>query len=314
LADIETIPAASQVDRTATSSGAVAVAVAPRDAATRAGRTEGTDRTDRTDPSTERGLLRRVLSISSTVFKRTVAIAAFLVLWEVAPRVGLVNRTFLIPFSEAVRSIVELAKDGQLWDNTRVSLTRALSGFAIAILVAVPLGLLIGWYRRLAEILNPLLEVFRNTAVLAILPVFTLLLGIGETSKVTIVVYACVWPILLNTVSAVRAVDPTLVKSARSLSVSPVRLFQKVILPASVPTVFTGIRMAGSASILVLIAAEMVGAKDGLGFLINSSQQNFDIPAMYAGIITISVIGLAFNQLLVAVERRFTRLRLPLGG
>jgi NitT/TauT family transport system permease protein len=247
------------------------------------------------------------------VAKRTVAIAAFLVLWEVAPRIGLVDRTFLVPFSEAVKALIELAKDGQLWDNTRASLVRSLSGFLIAIAAGVPLGLVIGWYRPVAEILGPLLELFRNTAALALLPVFILLLGIGETSKISIVVYACVWPILLNTVSAVRGVDPVLVKSARSLSLPPGRLFAKVILPASVPTIFTGIRLAGSASFLVLVAAEMVGAKAGLGFLVNSSQQNFAIPDMYAAIIAVSAIGLAFNHLLVLAERRLTRWR-PAAG
>jgi NitT/TauT family transport system permease protein len=241
--------------------------------------------------------------------KRLAAILAFLLLWETAPRVGLVDRTFLVPFSEAVRALVDLARDGQLWDNTRASLVRSLTGFVLAIVVAVPLGLLIGWYRPVAEVLGPLLELFRNTAALALLPVFILLLGIGETSKISIVVYACVWPILLNTVSAVRSVDQTLIRSARSLSLSAPRLFQKVVLPASVPTIFTGIRLAGSASILVLIAAEMVGAKAGLGYLVNEAQQNFAIADMYAAIIAISVLGLAFNQLLVALERRFTRWR-----
>ncbi|MFD2123244.1 ABC transporter permease [Streptomyces cirratus] len=160
-------------------------------------------------------------------------------------------------------------------------------------------------------LLGPLLEVFRNTAALALLPVFVLLLGIGETSKVSIVVYACVWPILLNTISAVGNADPTLVKLARSMDLSTPRLFQKVILPASVPAIFTGIRLAGAVSILVLVAAEMIGAKAGLGYLINASQFNFAIPQMYAGIVTISAIGVAFNQLLVTIERRLSLWRVP---
>lgn len=249
----------------------------------------------------------------AVVAKRTVAIAAFLVLWEVAPRIGLVDRTFLVPFSEGVRALIELAKDGQLWDNTRASLVRSLSGFPIAIGAGVPLGLLIGWYKPVSEILGPLLELFRNTAALALLPVFILLLGIGETSKIAIVVYACTWPILLNTISGVRTVDPVLIKSARSMSLPPLRLFAKVILPASLPTVFTGIRLAGASSILVLVAAEMVGAKAGLGYLVNASQQNFAIPDMYAAIIAIAVVGLVFNHVLVLLERRLTRWR-PAAG
>ncbi|MDK9496477.1 ABC transporter permease [Streptomyces katrae] len=242
---------------------------------------------------------------------RSAAILALLALWEAAPRLGLVDATFLPPVSEVARAWWELLGDGRLGEHTRASLTRSFGGFAIAVVVAVPLGLLIGWYRPVAAFLGPLLELFRNTAALALLPVFVLLLGIGETSKVSIVVYACVWPILLNTISAVGNADPTLVRLARSMNLSTPRLFQKVILPASVPAVFTGIRLAGAVSILVLVAAEMIGAKAGLGYLINASQFNFAIPQMYAGIVTISAIGVAFNQVLVAVERRLSLWRVP---
>ncbi|MEU2264437.1 ABC transporter permease [Streptomyces sp. NPDC019645] len=245
---------------------------------------------------------------------KSAAVVALLLLWEIAPRAGLVDRTFLPPFSEVADAWWGLAADGQLADNARASLARSFSGFGIAVAVAVPLGVLIGWYRPVADLLGPLLEVFRNTAALALLPVFVLLLGIGETSKISIVVYACTWPILLNTISAVRHVDPTLLKLAKSMDLSAPRLFQKVILPASVPVMFTGIRLAGAVSILVLVAAEMIGAKAGLGYLINASQYNFAIPQMYAGIITISAIGVVFNQFLVTVERRLSSWRVPAGG
>lgn len=221
------------------------------------------------------------------------------------------DSTFLPPVSEVAAAWWELAGNGRLAEHTQASLIRSFGGFGIAVVVAVPLGLLIGWYRPVAALLGPLLEVFRNTAALALLPVFVLLLGIGETSKVSIVVYACVWPILLNTISAVGNADPTLVRLARSMDLSTPRLFQKVILPASVPAVFTGIRLAGAVSILVLVAAEMIGAKAGLGYLINASQYNFAIPEMYAGIVTISAIGVTFNQLLVVIERRLSLWRVP---
>ena len=245
---------------------------------------------------------------------KVVAIAALLAVWEVAPRLGLVDATFLPSFSTVLGAWQDLATSGKLLENTQASLVRSLSGFGLAVAAAVPLGLLIGWYKPVATLLGPLLEVFRNTAALALLPVFVLLLGIGETSKIAIVFYACTWQILLTTISAVRGVDPTLLRLARSMDLSGVRLFQKVILPAAVPTVFTGVRLAGAVSILVLVAAEMVGAKAGLGYLINASQFNFAIPQMYAGIITISAIGVLFNQLLVALERRFTSWRVPVGA
>ena len=243
------------------------------------------------------------------IVKSSAGIVLFLILWELAPRLGAVDSIFLPPFSSVVSTWLELAADGRLWEHLGASLGRSLSGVLIAVALAVPLGVLIGWYRGLADLLNPLLELFRNTAALALLPVFVLLLGLGETSKISLIVFACTWPILLNTISGVRTVDPLLVKSARSMGFPALPLFVKVVLPAAVPTIFTGIRLAGANSILVLVAAEMVGARAGLGYLINSSQFNFQVPEMYAGIITISLLGLVFNQLLVTAERRLSRWR-----
>ncbi|MFE6857369.1 ABC transporter permease [Nocardia sp. NPDC057668] len=243
------------------------------------------------------------------VLKPSVVIALFLVFWEVAPRVGIVDPVFLPPFTTVVDAGQELIRSGQMAEHVSASLSRSLAGFAIALGAAVPVGVAIAWYRPVAEFLSPFLELFRNTAALALLPVFVLILGIGETSKVALVVYASFFPILLNTISGVRTVDPLLIKSAVSLGFSPVPLFAKVVLPAAVPAIFTGIRMAASASILVLIAAEMVGARAGLGYLITSAQQNFQIPAMYAGIVAISLVGLTFNGLIVLLERRLSRWR-----
>lgn len=252
---------------------------------------------------------RRISSFLWRLIKPSAAILAFLALWEIAPRVGLVDEVFLPPFTTVVGAFVDLVAGGQLADHLAASLSRALIGFVVAVVVAIPLGVAIGWYKPVSDFLNPILELFRNTAALALLPVFILILGIGETSKIALVIYACTFPILLNTISGVRTVDPLLIKSARSLGLPSYRLFQKVVLPAAVPTIFTGIRMAAASSILVLIAAEMVGAKAGLGYLITASQLNFQIPNMYAGIIAISLVGLAFNGILVTIERRLSRWR-----
>jgi len=268
-----------------------------------------------TPPSTppEPGAVQRAGAalgpIAWRILKPSVAIVAFLALWEIAPRVGLVDEVFLPPFTTVVEAFFDLVQSGELWQHVSASLSRALIGFFVAVVIAIPLGIAIAWYRPVSDFLNPILELFRNTAALALLPVFILILGIGEESKIALVIYACTFPILLNTISGVRTVDPLLIKSASSLGLSPVRLFQKVVLPAAVPTIFTGIRMAAASSILVLIAAEMVGAKAGLGYLITASQFNFQIPNMYAGIVAISVLGLTLNAVLVLIERRLSRWR-----
>nr|WP_245717855.1 ABC transporter permease [Nocardia miyunensis] len=241
--------------------------------------------------------------------KPLVAIVLFLAIWEVAPRIGLVDEIFLPPFSTVAQAFVELVRDGQMWEHISASLSRSLTGFALAVVIGVPVGVAIAWFRPVADFLGPILELFRNTAALALLPVFILVLGIGETSKVALVVYAGFFPIMLNTITGVRTADPLLVKSAVSLGFSSIRLFWKVILPSALPSIFTGLRMGASGAILVLIAAEMVGARAGLGYLITAAQQNFQIPDMYAGIVAIALVGLVFNGALIAVERRLSRWR-----
>ncbi|QPF90745.1 ABC transporter permease [Bradyrhizobium commune] len=238
---------------------------------------------------------------------RSLVLIALLAVWEAAPRLGLIDPVFLPPISDVIAAGWQLSQTGELYDDVSASLLRALSGFLISVALSVPLGLAVGWYARLANLLNQIIEICRNTAPLALLPVFILLLGIGEMSKITMVIYSCAWPLLLNTIAAVKQVDPLLIKSARTMGATPQQLFRKVILPAALPTIFVGIRLASASAMLVLVASEMVGAKAGLGYLIINSQYSFLIPQMYFGILSITVIGLALNAVLEALERRFMR-------
>jgi NitT/TauT family transport system permease protein len=175
--------------------------------------------------------------------KRTIVLIGFLAVWELSPRLGLVSPVFLPPFSEVIAAWWHMALSGELATHITASLRRSFTGYALAILYAIPLGLAIGWYKGLSKVVNPLLEILRNTAALALLPVFILLLGIGEASKIAVVIFACSWPILLNTMSGVQNVDPLLIKSAQSLCLSPAQLFRKVMLPASLPSIFVGARL-----------------------------------------------------------------------
>jgi len=262
-------------------------------------------------PSPVPGVVRQLFGWLGAFGHRSLLLVALLAVWEAAPRLGLIDQVFLPPFSEVIAAGWQLAQSGELYEDVSASLLRALSGFLIAVVLIVPLGLVVGWYARLGNLLNQFIEICRNTAPLALLPVFILLLGIGELSKITMVVYSCAWPLLLNTIAAVKQVDPLLIKSARTMGASPQQLFRKVILPASLPTIFVGIRLASASAMLVLVASEMVGAKAGLGYLIINSQYSFLIPQMYFGILGITLIGLAFNAVLEALERRFMRWKAP---
>ncbi|MGM9945498.1 MAG: ABC transporter permease, partial [Lysinibacillus sp.] len=162
------------------------------------------------EPSKPQKPATQSLSVLVKAFKKSIVLILFILFWEVVPQLGLVERTFLPPFSEVVRAWWDLFVTGELWRHFEASILRSVFGFALALVVAIPLGLVIGWYPLARDLLIPILELFRNTAALALLPVFILILGIGEVSKISIVLFACTWPVLLNTISAVKNVDPLL--------------------------------------------------------------------------------------------------------
>lgn len=231
---------------------------------------------------------------------------AFFLAWEILPRSGLVSPIFLPPFSEVALTLKNLVLSGELLVHIRASLERAFIGFGLATIVAIPLGFLMGWYASFERYTDLLIQSLRNTSLFALLPVFILLVGIGEASKIAIIFYASVWYMLINTISGVKSVDPLYIKAARSMGISDIDLFKKIILPASTPSIIAGARLGAKAAVMVVIAAEMLAAKSGLGYFIQEAQLMFRIPEMYAGILTLAIIGLSVNYLLVWIEKRAT--------
>lgn len=252
------------------------------------------------------GEINKFLLSMNNKLKNIVAILIFLLLWEIAPRLGLVNPAFLPPISDISITFLDTIISGELAENIIISLERAATGFGLALIVSIPLGIIMGWYKKFEKFIDPLLQTFRQTSALALFPVFILFFGIGEISKFFIVFWATLWPILLNTISGVKYVDPLLIKSARSMSLTDTELFKKVILPSAIPSIMTGIRLGATASVLVLVAAEMIGAKSGIGFMVINSQYNFEIQKMYVAIITLAILGLICNYTLVWLEKRMT--------
>ncbi|WP_082887069.1 ABC transporter permease [Bordetella ansorpii] len=238
-----------------------------------------------------------------------IGIAGFLLSWELLPRTGVVSQAYLSPPSDVAQAIIDLGGQGELLKHVLASLQRSLWGLLLAIALGVSLGLLMGRFARFERVIDPILQLFRQTSALALFPVFVLFLGIGELSKVAIIFWASFWPVLLNTIGGVKQVDPLLVNAARSMGASSAFVFRKVVLPAASPSIFTGVRLAGTYCITALVAAEMIGAHSGLGFLTLNSQEVFQIPSMYAGILLLALLGLALNYVLALVERGCTRWR-----
>ena len=238
------------------------------------------------------------------VVRNSAAIVIFLLLWEIAPRLGLINRMFLPPFSEVVVKGVEYAAAGKLVPQVLVSVSRAAGGFGLGVVTAVPLGIVLGWYRPLEAYLNPLLQLLRQTNPVSLFPAFILFFGIGYATNIAIIYWVVVWPILLGTVNGVHQADPALVKYARSVGLPDRRIFTKVVLPSAVPSIITGMRLAATYSFLMLVVSEMVGASSGLGYLIVNAQYLLSVHLLYVGVIVLALLGIASNWALVALERR----------
>lgn len=248
----------------------------------------------------------------SQSLERSAALIAFLLLWELLPRLGIVSSAYLSPPTQVVVAIAKLVESGELWKHLGASALRSISGLLLAVLGGIVAGFAIGWFRRIERIVDPLFQLLRQVSAFALFPVFMLFLGIGESSKIAIVVWAAFWPVLLNTISGVKQVERVFIDSARTMGASQTFVATKVVLPAAMPQILTGIRLAGAYSITALVAAEMIGARSGLGFYTLNSQETFQIPDMYAGIVLLAIFGLLINQALSLLERRLLRWRVGL--
>ena len=261
----------------------------------------------RAAPSTRSGL--NLWKLGVKWLERLTCLLLFFAIWEFLPRTGIVSSAFLSPPSAVLAAIAQLIETGQLNKHIFASLQRSLAGLSLAVLAGVSLGLLMGVVRRFEAFVDPLLQLFRQVSALALFPVFLLFFGIGEASKIAIIFWAAFWPVLLNTISGVKQVEKLLIHSALSMGATRGFIFFNVILPAAAPSIFTGIRLAGAYSITALVAAEMIGSHAGLGFLTLNSQEIFQIPSMYAGIVLLALLGLALNYVLALLEKRLTRWR-----
>jgi NitT/TauT family transport system permease protein len=233
------------------------------------------------------------------------SILLFFAAWQLAPQLGGIVETFIAPPTLVLTTLYEMFQGDELVHSIWVSLLRSASGFFMAALVAIPLGFLLGGgFRTFERLVNPVLRFLGQVNPFSLFPLFILVFGIGEISKIAMIFWVCIWPILFNTINGVKHIDPLLVKSARSMGCSLGTLFVKVILPAASPGIFHGLKMGCSTAFFMLIAAEMIGASAGLGWLVWNAQINFQMPQLFAATVLISVLGLTLNQSFAALETR----------
>ncbi len=243
----------------------------------------------------------------SPILSRYGLVIGFLLLWQVSTKLGWVNASVFPPLDQIVEALWTGIVSGALVDDIAISLQRSGIAFAAAVAIGIPLGLFMGQVRAIDQALDPLLQFFRQTSALALYPVFILLLGLGEASKVFVIFWATLFPILLATTGGVKEVDKKLIEMARTYGAGSIAIFRRVVLPAAVPAIFVGLRLSATTALLLLIAAEMIGANKGIGFQVMNAQYNFQIPLMFAAILLLALLGLAANASLVLLQRKLCR-------
>jgi ABC-type nitrate/sulfonate/bicarbonate transport system permease component len=238
----------------------------------------------------------------SSQVRRVAVVVILLIVWEAVVRLGITSSFVLAAPSAIVERAIELIRSGELLVNISASMSRVFAGYSLALATGVVVGGLMGWFRWLDDILDPLVELVRPVSPLAILPLAILWLGIGQASKIFVIWYGCVFPILLNTYTAVRGVPRSTVEAARTLGAQTDELLRRVVFNHSVPLVLTGARISFAVAMIVIIAAEMVAANAGLGYMILTAQQTFRTADLYVGIVTIALIGFCGDRVIRLVR------------
>jgi len=239
-----------------------------------------------------------------TRFGGFLLILALLAAWEALARSGVVASVSFPPFSRVFVSFCSLAASGKLIVLLLPSLERLAIGYVLAVAFGIGLGIAMGYFSVIYNLFEPLTEILRPIPSPAYIPIAILFLGLGDTMKIFMIAFACFFPILLNTYSGVRAVDPIQINTARTFGLSSGAIMRKVIIPAASPQIFTGMRVSLAISLIMVVISEMVASVDGIGFYILNAERSFRVLEMYAGVITLGLLGYALNWLFVRLERR----------
>jgi ABC-type nitrate/sulfonate/bicarbonate transport system permease component len=199
------------------------------------------------------------------------------------------------PLSRMVSALHEVWLFSHWGSDALPSLENLAVGYLLACACGIVIGTVLGLTPVLAEAVTPVLEFARAIPGVALLPAAILLLGIGAETRISLIVFGTIWPVLLNTVDGVRAIDPAVRDVARSYRISPARRLLRIVLPAASPQIVAGMRTALSIGITVMVFSEMLGTTNGIGFQILSAQRSFAVPQMWAGMIFLGIIGYLLN-------------------
>ena len=248
--------------------------------------------------TTEKGsAAQKLKKVGNAILKSgVISWLLLLLIWQVA---SMFNKPEFLPSPwKTLQGLGEIFESGVLMQDIGISLQRVAIGWGRGILIAVPLGLLIGNFKVFRSLVEPLINFFRFVPAIGFLTLFLMWFGVGEASKTVLITYASIFPIIINTVAAVGAINPTRYQAAESLGASRWQRFLHVTVPGAVPGIFTGVRLGLSAAIISIVGAEMLAADSGLGYLVYTSRLYYRTDWIFVGIVILGLLGFLADRLL----------------
>jgi NitT/TauT family transport system permease protein len=239
----------------------------------------------------------------------SIGVVGFLLFWEFGSRAGIISEYFFSRPTQIVLAGIEEVQLERFWVDVRTSLTEFVTGYLLAIALGVPLGLLIGWYKRLQYIFDPWLNFLNSLPRFALMPVIVIAFGLGILSKTAVVFLGAFFAIIIPTIQGVRTVDRRYLDVANSFGASKRRLFVTVVAPATVPFIVTGLRLGIARALIGVVTGELYAATDGLGVMIKKASDALQTDRLLFGVLIFTFAGIIFVEAVRRLERYFQRWR-----
>jgi NitT/TauT family transport system permease protein len=239
----------------------------------------------------------------STTLWRYAPVLLLAALWEAVTQAHLVSEYALPTLSDTLVAFVTLSAD-DLWYHTMLSVARGASGLGAALVIGTTAGILMAWYKPVRILVKPFIQCFYPMPKSALIPLTIMWIGLGDTSKITLIFIGCLLPIVVSAFNAARGVENVLIWSARGMGATEREVLWEVVVPAALPEILNGYRVALALCFILVVAGELIIANNGIGYLINFLGEGGDYGGMFAGVITISAVGFAADRLYLMSMRR----------
>ena len=245
----------------------------------------------------------------------TVSVVLFLAVWELVGNVyQWINPLFMSAPSLILKAAIELFRSGEIWNDLYVSGVEFFWGFILSVVVGIPFGIAVGWYKRAAYIFDPFVNAMNATPRVALLPLIIIWLGIGILSKVGIIFLGSVFPLIIDTRDGVKTTPVNLLNAAKSFGASQWQIFGSVVLPSTLPFILSGLRLAVGRALIGVFVGELYAATAGIGFMVTVAGATFQTDKVFVGILIFIIVGLVGANVLDRVERHFDKWRPKVGA